>query len=151
MSQAKRTTLEGVAQLAMTLSQRNLHDYGAVTSRKDFTQRQLMACLILRAYLKTTYRGLLEILATSDTLRRALGMEEKLPHSSTTLQKFSARSNVLAIVAAMIRTIGRAAARGVKAPQAAMETTTASAHFNTRRLHPKAGPVLSSAHICGMV
>jgi hypothetical protein len=133
----KKTTLEGVAGLAMTLGQRHLSAYGAVTSRKDFTQRQLMACLILRAYLKTTYRGLLEILATSDTLRRALGMEEKLPHY-TTLQKFSARSNVLAIVEQMIRTIGRAAARAVKAPQAAvdatgMETTTASAHFNTRR------------------
>jgi hypothetical protein len=137
MSKAKGTTLEGVAQMAMSLGQRHLSDYGAVTSRKDFTQRQLMACLILRAYLKTTYRGLLEILATSDALRRALGMDDKLPHY-TTLQKFSARSHVLAIVEGMIRTIGRAAARGVKAPQVAvdatgMETTTASAHFNTRR------------------
>ena len=133
----KKTTLEGVADLAMTLGQRHLSDYGAVTSRKDFTQRQLMACLILRGYHKTTYRGLLEILATSDTLRRALGMEEKLPHY-TTLQKFSARSNVVAIVEQMIRTIGRAAACDVKSPQVAvdatgLETTSASAHFNTRR------------------
>jgi hypothetical protein len=132
-----RTNLEGVAHLAMVLGQRHLSDYGAVTSRKDFTQRQLMACLILRAYLKTTYRGLLEILATSETLRRALGMEDKLPHF-TTLYKFSTRARVLDIVEVMIRTIGRAAARGVKAPRAAldatgMETTVASAHFNTRR------------------
>lgn len=131
------TTLEGVAQLAMSLGQRHLSDYGAVTSRKDFTQRQLMACLILRAYLKTTYRGLLDLLATSEILRRALGLEDKLPHF-TTLQKFAGRAQVLEIVAVMIRTIGRAAARGVKTPQAAMdatgmETTIASAHFNTRR------------------
>jgi len=51
-----------VAELAMRLSQRHLADYGAVTSRHDFTQRQLLSCLILRAYLKTTYRGVLEVL-----------------------------------------------------------------------------------------
>ena len=37
-----------------------------------------------------------------------MGMQDKLPHY-TTLQKFSARSQVLAIADAMIRTIGRAA------------------------------------------
>jgi hypothetical protein len=42
-----------------------------------------MSCLILRAYLKTTYRGLLEILAGHAWLRAVLGMEEKLPHFTT--------------------------------------------------------------------
>ena len=41
----------------MKLGREHMSDYGAVTSRKDFTQRQLMACLVLRAYLKTTYRA----------------------------------------------------------------------------------------------
>lgn len=54
-----------------------------------------MACLILRAYTKTTYRGVLELLASSPNLREALGMPDKLPHYPT-LQKFSARSQVLA-------------------------------------------------------
>ncbi len=31
----------------------------------DFTQRQLMSCLIVRAYLNTTYRGLTEELRSS--------------------------------------------------------------------------------------
>ena len=92
----------------MRLGGRHLADYGATRSRHDFTQRQLMACLILRAYLKTTYRGVLELLAVSPNLREALGLPDKLPHY-TTLQKFSARSQVLAIADAMIRTIGRAA------------------------------------------
>ena len=39
-----------VAQLAMRLSRPHLADYGAVRSRHDFTQRQLMSCLILRGY-----------------------------------------------------------------------------------------------------
>lgn len=103
----------------------------------DFTQRQLMACLILRAYLKTTYRGVLELLSVSPQLRAVLGLGEKLPHY-TTLQKFSARSRVLAIADAMIRTIGRAAGEPKFAKTSAamdatgMETTTASAHFQSR-------------------
>jgi hypothetical protein len=131
-------TIERVAALAMRLGFRHLADYGATTSRKDFTQRQLMACLILRAYTKTTYRGLLELLAVSPSLRRELGLADKLPHYST-LAKFSARSQVLEIADAMIRTIGQASFRQSPAPSAAamdatgLETTTASAHFQCRR------------------
>jgi hypothetical protein len=140
MSDAARSvhTIEQVAALAMQLGSRHLADYGANTSRHDFTQRQLMACLILRAYTKTTYRGLLELLAISPSLRRELGLADKLPHYST-LAKFSARSQVLEIADAMIRTIGQASFRQSPAPSAAamdatgLETTTASAHFQCRR------------------
>ena len=100
--------IERVAALAMKLGSRHLADYGATRSRHDFTQRQLMACLVVRAYLKTTYRGVLEILSVSPSLRQELGLREKLPHY-TTLQKFSARSKVLEIADAMIQSIGRAA------------------------------------------
>src|SRR5580692_1775542 len=99
-------TIGQVAALSMQLGARHLADYGANTSRHDFTQRQLMACLILRAYTKTTYRGILELLAISPRLRRELGMTDKLPHY-TTLQKFSARSHVLEIADAMVQTIGK--------------------------------------------
>jgi hypothetical protein len=133
-----KQTIEQVAGLAMKLGSRHLADYGATTSRHDFTQRQLMACLILRAYTKTTYRGILELLAISPKLRRELGMADKLPHY-TTLQKFSARSRVLEIADAMVRTIGQASFAGPTKPTAAamdatgLETTTASAHFQCRR------------------
>ena len=134
---SRSQVIERVAGLAMRLGGRHLADYGATRSRHDFTQRQLMACLILRAYLKTTYRGVLELLAISPNLREALGLRDKLPHY-TTLQKFSARSRVLAIADAMIRTIGRAAgapefAKGAAAMDATgLETTTAGAHFQSR-------------------
>ena len=134
----KGLAVERVAELAMQLGGRHLADYGATRSRHDFTQRQLMACLILRAYLKTTYRGVLELLAVSPPLRQRLGLGGKLPHF-TTLQKFSARSKVLEIADAMIQTIGRAAGRQISEPSAAamdatgLETTTASAHFQCRR------------------
>lgn len=132
-----KTTLERVAELAMRLGGRHLADYGSARSRHDFTQRQLMGCLILRAYLKTTYRGVLELLSVGPNLREALGMSDKLPHY-TTLQKFSARSRVLAIADAMIRTIGRAAGEAKFAKSSAamdatgLETTSASAHFQSR-------------------
>lgn len=131
-------TIERVAALAMQLGSRHLADYGATRSRHDFTQRQLMACLILRAYTKTTYRGLLELLAISSSLRQELGLRDKLPHYST-LAKFSCRSQVLEIADAMIRSIGKAAFPGPHQPTAAamdatgLETTTASVHFQCRR------------------
>jgi hypothetical protein len=132
-----KTTVERVAELAMRLGGKPLADYGSARRRHDFTQRQLLACLIRRAYLKTTYRGVLELLSVSPNLRAALGMQDKLPHY-TTLQKFSARSRVLAIADAMIRTIGRAAGEPQFAKTAAamdatgLEPTTASAHFQSR-------------------
>jgi hypothetical protein len=135
---SKAQVVERVAEMAMQLGGKHLADFGATRSRHDFTQRQLMSCLILRAYLKATYRGVLELLAVSPSLRRCLGLSEKLPHD-TTLQKFSARSNVLAIADAMIQSIARAAGRLEPEPEAAamdatgLETTTASAHFQCRR------------------
>ena len=96
--------VERIAELAMKLGNRHLAEYGAARSRHDFTQRQLMSCLILRSYLNTTYRGLVDLLGGHGKLRRILGMEEKLPHY-TTLQKFSARKDVLAVTDAMIAQI----------------------------------------------
>lgn len=142
MSEAKKPAqapvIEKVANLAMRWSQPHLADYGATRSRHDFTQRQLMSCLILRAYLKTTYRGVLEVLAGNGRLRACLGLEEKLPHY-TTLQKFSARSQVLAIAQAMIAQLGRAVLRQPGGAQAAamdstgLATSSASAYFESRR------------------
>jgi len=135
--EAKPTVIEQVAEMAMVLGGRHLADYGATRSRHDFTQRQLMGCLILRAYLKTTYRGVLELLAVSPQLRRRLGLEEKLPHF-TTLQKFSARSSVVEIAKKMVASIGAAAARAQGGPQAAamdstgLATTVAGEYFRSR-------------------
>lgn len=134
---AKSPTIEVVAEMAMRLSRPYLADYGATRSRHDFTQRQLMSCLILRAYMRTTYRGVVEFLAVSQTLRECLGFEDKLPHY-TTLQKFSRRSQVVAIVQELIGKIGQAAAeREVTPGAAAMDSTglsgsTASQYFRHR-------------------
>ena len=130
--------IEQVAELAMQLGQRHLAEYGATRSRHDFTQRQLLSCLILRAYLKTTYRGVLDLLAASPNLRQRLGLTDKLPHFST-LQKFSGRSHVLAVAQKLVATIGQSAA--AQAPQDAalamdatgLSRTTVSDYFCSRR------------------
>lgn len=133
------TTLQKVAQMAMRLGRKHLADYGATRSRHDFTQAQLMCCLVLKAYLKTTYRGVLEIISESESLRQTLGLEEKLPHF-TTLQKFSERSQVPQIAQAMVASLGQAGAGAKDKPRqaAAMDSTglsgsTASEYFRTRK------------------
>ena len=153
-----KATIERMAALAMKLGEKHLANYGAVRSRHDFTQRQLMACLILRAYLKTTYRGLVDVLAGHGGLRRALGMADKVPHY-TTLQKFSTRSQVLAIADLMLGQIGRAALRAapkssrgtaVAIDATGLDTTQASAYFMSRagRTHRKWLKVSVSV-VCG--
>ena len=49
-------TILTVVRLALRLANRHMQPYGSYKSRHDFTQPQLMACLILRAYRKATYR-----------------------------------------------------------------------------------------------
>jgi hypothetical protein len=129
--------IQRVAEMAMALSRPYLADYGAIRSRHDFTQRQLLSCLVLKAYLKATYRGVVEILAVSEDLRQCLGLTEKLPHF-TALQKFSARSHVVAIVQKIIARVAGFALAQSPAPAVAMDstglaTTTASAYFRSRR------------------
>lgn len=136
----KPTVIEQVAEMAMRLSRPHLAAYGATRSRHDFTQRQLMSCLILRAYLQTTYRGLIEVLRISSKLRECLGLEEKLPHY-TTLQKFSGRSHVAQIAQALIARIGSQAAAQEPAPTAAamdstgLSSSSASEYFRSRTGH----------------
>jgi transposase len=154
--QNQRPEIEKVAELAMQLSRPHLADYGATRSRKDFTQRQLMSCLVLRAYLRTTYRGVLDTLAGNAPLRACLGLEEKkLPHF-TTLQKFSARSEVAAITQMIIARIGRAAVAGGGSQQPAamdstgLDITGASAYFESRRGRRQRGYIkLSAIILCG--
>jgi hypothetical protein len=144
-ARASTPKLEREAQLTMHLRGQHMTEYGSARSRQDFTQRRLMSCLILRAYLKTTDHGLLEISAGHGRLRVILGMEEELPHF-TTLQMFSARSRVLELADALIARIGQRSLRrqakreepvAVAIDATGMETTVASAHFVSRagRVH----------------
>ena len=74
-----------VAAVAYEIGQRTLPDYASPFSRKDFTLPQLFACLVLRKFYRTDYRGIVAILADNPTLCKDLALQ-KVPHF-TTLQK----------------------------------------------------------------
>lgn len=131
---AKRNTLLEVARLSLRLAGRYMQPYSHAKSPKKFTQAQLMACLISRAYLKATYRGVIDVLDASAELQTCLGLK-RLPHYST-LKYFADRSDTLAIVDAMLAEIVRSIASGdeeVAIDSTGVETTSASAYFQTRR------------------
>jgi hypothetical protein len=135
---AKQNTLLEVARLSMKFSSRYMQPYSHAKSPHKFTQSQLMTCLILRAYLKTTYRGVIEFLETSDALKKCLGVN-RLPHYST-LKYFADRADTLAIVDAILADVVRqvVAQSGetdeeVAIDSTGVESTAASAYFNTRR------------------
>lgn len=71
-----------VAREALRVAAESLPAYSSPRSRRDFTQHQLFAVLVLRQFFKADYRGIGAILADSSDLRAALGLG-KVPHYST--------------------------------------------------------------------
>src|SRR5579884_2696388 len=78
------------ARLAAAVAADELPAYSHPKSPKTFTQPQLLACLLLKAHLRQTYRGTADLLGASDGLRAALGLRRAPDHS--TLQKFAERA-----------------------------------------------------------
>ncbi len=66
-----------------------LPKYGHRFSPKKFTQHQLFACLVLKEFLKTDYRGVVGVLTDCPDLCAAIELEH-VPHY-TTLQKAADR------------------------------------------------------------
>jgi len=67
------------------IGRRSLPVYASRFSRQDFTQPQLFACLVLRKFHKTDYRGIVALLEDTPTHCEDLELT-KVPHF-TTLQK----------------------------------------------------------------
>jgi hypothetical protein len=133
----QESPLLAVATLALRLGQCHLSRYGSVKSRKDFTQPQLMACLILKAYLKATYRDFCDQLSVSSQLREALGLR-KVPDYST-LCKFAAKPRTQEVLEGMLVSLAQEmqALHPSERQEAGMdatglETTGASTHYRTR-------------------
>jgi hypothetical protein len=74
---------------ALSTAQQSLPAYSHRYSPKKFTQHQLFACLVLKNFLKTDYRGVAEHLTDHPTLLSLLNLRV-VPHF-TTLQKASVR------------------------------------------------------------
>jgi hypothetical protein len=76
-----------VAEVAYRTAQAALPRYGSKFSPKKFTQPQVAACLVLKEFFKTDYRGIAAILTDSRDLREVLELDA-VPHW-TTLHKAS--------------------------------------------------------------
>ena len=77
-----------------------LPEYAHRNSPKKFTQHQLFACLVLKAFHKVDYRGIEAILADAPALREAIDMK-RVPHF-TTLHKAEMRLLKLASAARLL-------------------------------------------------
>jgi len=152
----RRNELLEVVRLALVVARRRLNDYSCPKSRHTYTQPQLMACLVLRAYRKLTYRGTTELLEASDGLRAALGLSHAPAH--TTLKAFCDRvvtprllDGLVGEVLAVLQERGLVV-RELAVDSTGMEPTCASAHFVSRSKRTRRGYVkLSLAVACASV
>ena len=111
-----------VAREALAVAQRSLRAYAHRFSPKKYTQPQLFACLVLKTFLKTDYRGLAAHLADHSDLREALGLQT-VPHY-TTPQKASRRLLQRPRARRLFRTtIRRFLRRRQRLPRAALDST----------------------------
>lgn len=88
MSKLTKSPLRVVRQASVVACEA-LRPYAHKYSPQKFTQPQLFACLVLKTFLKTDYRGVAEHLADHSDVRAALALA-RVPHF-TTLQKASQR------------------------------------------------------------
>jgi hypothetical protein len=134
----KPNILLEVASLSMGLAKKYVDPYSHPKSPHKFTQAQLLTLLVLRAYLKTTYRGVIEVLEVSEALRERLGLT-RLPHYST-LKKFADRSSVLEIIDRMLADVVQEFVGDdveISMDSTGMETTSASSHYQSRSGHKR--------------
>ena len=78
-----------VARVALEMGNRVLPQYAHKFAPKKYTRPQLFACLVLKRFFKTTYRGMCALLEDLPSLREELGLQ-RVPHF-TTLQHAHAR------------------------------------------------------------
>jgi len=71
-----------VARMAFFSANQALSAYSSKFSRRDFTQAQLFSILVLKAFFKTDYRGVIEMLSDFKELQHLLKLK-KIPHYST--------------------------------------------------------------------
>jgi hypothetical protein len=71
-----------VAREALAVARAALPAYSCPTSRKDYTQHQLFALLALKTFLKTDYRGVIQVVADFAELRADLGLKRVPDHST---------------------------------------------------------------------
>jgi Transposase DDE domain len=126
-----------VLKVALATARQSLPLYSHRNSPRKFTQHQLFACLVLKSFLKTDYRGVVAHLADCPSLSEALELGE-VPHY-TTLQKAARRLLSSAAAQRLLdATVRQQLGRKRRVPRAAIDSTgleasAASGYFVHRR------------------
>ena len=111
-----------VARHALITGNWVLARYAHRFSPHTYTQPQLFACLVLKVFLKTDYRGLTALLTELSDLRTVLGLT-RVPHF-TTLQKASRRLLRVPLAQGLFRnTVRRFLQRRQRVHRAAFDST----------------------------
>ena len=71
-----------LARKAVEIAERALPAYSSRYSRKDYTQHQLFALMVLATFLKVDHRGIVALVKDWSDIRQAIGLT-KVPHWST--------------------------------------------------------------------
>ena len=71
-----------LAKQALLAAKAALPTYSSHYSRHDYTQYQLFAILVLRQFLKTDYRGIIQMLLDFSDLRNVMGLKKVPPYST---------------------------------------------------------------------
>ena len=122
---------------ALKIARASLPAHSHKNSPKKFSQHQLFACLVLKNFLRTDYRGLVESLADCDSLCNAIELES-VPHF-TTFQKAAKRLLVSKPAKKLLdETVREQMQRKTYVNEAAIDSTglnatSASAYFVKRR------------------
>lgn len=96
---------ERVARAALVAACRTIEQHRTRFSRKDFSQRQLVAILVLMKLNKTTYRGVVDLLDSMAGVRDVLQLS-RVPHWST-LHKFATRRCTIEMVNDILARLAR--------------------------------------------
>lgn len=133
----KSNPLLALVEIALVVSRRHFARYSHPKSKHTFTQPQLMACLVLKAHLRQTYRGVVDLLAAAAELREALGLPKVPRH--TTLAAFEKRALTPELLDALIGEVLAVARErgGVRVDELAVDSTgiecsPASRHYELR-------------------
>jgi hypothetical protein len=119
-----------VAAAAYHVACETLPEHSHRYSPKKYTQPQLLVCLVLRAFFKTEYRGIVEILNDWPELCQVFGLQT-VPHF-TTLQKASKRLLRLATAERLLDRTLETLVPDRHVALAAMDSTGLEAHHISR-------------------
>ena len=126
-----------VAALALHVARLELADYSRPKSPHLYTRPQLLAVLVLKAFLRQTYRGVIDVPDLSPPPREAIGLR-RLPNFST-LKKFANRLTptlIDSLVAATLREVrlagGVPAVAELALDSTGVECSPASCHYAMR-------------------